>query len=171
MDANIFFYFVSVLAIVYTAMVRIVQDRVMDKNLMKEVQEKSNKINALYKEAAKGNDKRKMDEITKMNQELMPKMNAMLFNQMRLMVAILALFFAFTWVNGQIDPYGNDDFSINLSKNSEIYSGIFMLGNSSNSLWYVTVYTYENGSEIGMNQTVFFAGSKKDEIIWKQNRA
>lgn len=168
MDATIFFYFVLVLAILYTGIVRILQNKLMDKHLMNEVQEKSRKINALYKEAA--NDKRKMDEITKMNQELMPKMNAMLFNQMKMMAVILALFFAFTWITGQADSYGTDDFSINLSKNSENYSGAFVLNNASNGLWYVTVYVYEKEQEIGMNQTVFFAGPKKDEIIWKQVR-
>lgn len=166
MNGDFYFYFVTAIAVVYAVSVRIIQNKLMDKNLMKETQEKSRQINELHKEAAKHNDKRKMDEISKMNEELMPRMNAMLFGQMKMMVVVLAVFFAFTWVSAQFDPAPHDDFSITLANDSENYSGSFVLENATPGLWYATVNAYKGNDQISMNQTVFFVGAKKDEVIW-----
>ncbi len=170
MDGYFYFYFVTALAVIYAISVRIVQNRLMDKNMIKEIQEKSKHVQQLYKEAAKHNDKRKMDEAAKINEELMPKMNAMLGGQMKMMVAVLGVFFLFTWVSGQFDPSGQDDFSINLSGNSENYSGSFVLQNASQGFWYVTVKAFANDTEVAMNQTVFFVGPPSEQLFWNQSR-
>ncbi len=174
MDITPYFYFVIALSIIYVILIRIIQSKLMDSNMMKSIQEKSKQINELYKEAAKNNNKRKMDEISKMNEELMPMMNKLLMSQMKMMVVIIGIFIAFTWVTGYADPTLKDDFSINLTKtnNSDnIYSGSFVLKNATQNFWYATIVAYNNRTEIAMNQTVFFVGQKTDELLWIQTKA
>lgn len=179
MDGTYFFYFIIALATAYTISVRIIQSKIMDKNLMKEVQEKSKNINAMYAQAIKINDTRKMDEIAKMNSELMPKMNAMIMGQMKMMVIVIAVFFLFIFISDYFDPYPKDDFSINLTKNGDSenqtsnyssYSGSFVLSNASDGFWYITAKAYSNETEIASNQTVFFVGPKTEQFIWLQNK-
>ncbi len=170
MDSEFYFYVVTALAVVYSVFVRLLQNKLMDKSIMKEVQEKSKQINELYKEAAKHNDKRKMEQLSKMNEELMPKMNAMFVGQMKMMVAVLAVFFVFMWISGQLDPTAQDDFSINLTNTRNgIYSGSFVLNNT-NPFWYATAKAYADNAEIAMNQTVFFVGPKTEQILWIQGK-
>lgn len=172
MDGELYFYFVTALSVLYAVAVRLVQRRLMNPELMKDMQEKSKRINELYKEAAKHNDKRKMDEITKMNEELMPQMNKMLMGQMKMMVAVLAVFFAFTWVSGQFDPTQHDDFTINLTQSGNgSYSGSYALGsNATPGFWYVTARAYNGESEAAMNQTVFFVGPATEQLLWNQSK-
>ncbi|MEW6528975.1 MAG: EMC3/TMCO1 family protein [Candidatus Micrarchaeota archaeon] len=194
MDISLYLYFVTALSAVYIVLIRIIQSKLIDPNMTKNIQEKSKQINALYKEAMKSNNRHKMDEISKMNDALMPMMNAMLIGQVKLMVVILTIFFAFTWIINYTDPTLTDDFSLNLSKVSKIskdngesdesnennsssdnvYSGSFILKNAeitSPGFWYVTVNAYNGGNEIAMNQTVFFIGQKISEPLWIQAKA
>lgn len=165
MDSGLYFYFVTALAAVYAIAVRILQNKLIDQNLVKEVQQTTKKMNELYKAAA--NDARKAEEIKKMNEQMMPKFNRMLMGQMKMMIVILFVFFTFTWISGHLDPTTQDDFSINLTKSENgTFSGSFILNNSNSSFWYVTVKAYNGDSELATNQTTFFVGSKSEQIIW-----
>ncbi len=168
MDGETFFYVLTGLALIYAVTIRFAQRKLMDQNLMKEVQEQSKKLNEAYKEAAKNNDKRRMDEVMKMNEQLMPKMNQMMIGQMKMMAVVLIIFFAFTWVAGQLDPYPKDDFSINLTKTGDEYVGSFALENATSGFWYVTVKAYNGENEVAQNQTIFFIGEKTEQIEWIQ---
>lgn len=169
MDTEFFFYFVTALSVLYAIAIRLVQGKIVNKELMKEVQDKSKRINELYKEAAKTNDKRKMDEIEKINNELMPKMNTMMFNQMKTMAAILIVFFTFTQISTFFDPTQTDDITINLTKTGDNYAGVLLLPDAKPGFWYVTVKAYDGANEIASNQTVFFTGEKTEQIIWIHN--
>lgn len=172
MDQYFYFYLVTALSVIYATSIRITQGKLMDQKLVKAVQDKSKEINKLYAEAAKNNDKRKMDEIGKMNDELMPQMNGMLMGQMKMMVAMLGIFFVFTWVSGQFDPTQHDDFTINLTAGANnSFSGSYLLPPNANAgFWYVTVKALANESEVAMNQTVFFVGPQTEQIFWNQSK-
>ena len=166
MDEN-FFYLVTFIALIYAIVLKAVQGKVMDKTLMNDVQAQSKRINELYKEASKSNSKSKLDEVAKMNEELMPKMNQMLFGQMKAMAVILAIFFAFSWMVGSIDPTIKNDLHINMTGEGANFTASYNLSESEiPSFWYATVKMYKENNEIGSNQTVFFVGQKTEQILW-----
>ncbi|MBU0586022.1 TMCO1/EMC3 family protein [Candidatus Micrarchaeota archaeon] len=165
-----FLYIVTGLALVYALSIRIVQNFLMDKKLVKEVQEDSKRINEFYKEAMKSNDKARIDEAAKMNETLMPKMQKMLFGQMKMMFATILVFLAFSWIIGHIDPTVNDDIMMNMTAGASNQHSSFILNNASTGFWYVTVKAYNGDNEIAFNQTVFYVNQKTDQIIWEQTR-
>jgi hypothetical protein len=164
-DYNTYFYLVTVAALIYTLAIRFIQKKVMNKALMDEVQANTKRINELTKEVSKG-DKRKSEELEKLNNDMMPKMNQLMMEQMKMMVVLLAVFFAFTIPINMLDPTHADDYSFNMTKSGAAWSGTAPI-HGADGFWYATATAYsQENSELGSTQEAFFVGSKSGQIVW-----
>jgi len=166
MDVSTYFYFVVAAAIVYLIIMRFVQNRLMSKDLVAEVQLKSKQLNEIYKQNL--SEARKTEEINKINSELLPKMNQMMMGQFKMMFVILILFTAFTWFVGYMDPTSQDDIALNLTNQGNYtFSGQVPISSSTDPLWYATFRAFSGTQEISSNQSVFFTGPKTEqELLW-----
>ncbi len=175
MDFELFTALVGVLAIVYAGTAKFIQNKLIDRSKIKAIQEESKRLNEDMKKAKERNDKAAIDKIMKKQMEFLPKMNTMMFAQFKPMIFVLAIFFAFTWMIGQIDPTVSDDIKIQLLDDGHgcddvaedgVYSGCLEPENSGK--WIANVRAYRNGAEVGHNST-FFAYAKEIDDSYLEN--
>lgn len=169
MDYTYYVVLVAIVAIVYSLVIRFVNDKFGNKQEMQKFQEESKRLSDEYSKASKANDKIRMDQIMKEQMETLPKMNGMMLNQFKLMVPILLIFFVFTWSINNFDPTLKDRITLPLNDvgkdcdtiaNDGIFTGCTYL-NSSNidTTWAVIGKGYDSsGSEISENFTLFSYG-------------
>jgi hypothetical protein len=175
MDFELFTALVGVLAVVYAGTAKFIQNKLVDRSKIKGIQAESKKLNEDMKKAKERNDKATIDKIMKKQMEFLPKMNTMMFAQFKPMIFVLAIFFAFTWMVGQIDPTVSDDITIQLLDDGYdcddvaedgVYSGCLEPENSGK--WIANVKAYRNGGEIGHNST-FFAYAQEIDDSYLEN--
>ncbi|MBU1681940.1 DUF106 domain-containing protein [Candidatus Micrarchaeota archaeon] len=175
MDFELFTALVGVLAVVYAGTAKFIQNKLIDRSKIKGIQEESKKLNEDMKKAKERNDKAAIDKIMKKQMEFLPKMNTMMFAQFKPMIFVLAIFFAFTWMIGQIDPTVSDDITIQLLDDGYgcddvaedgVYSGCLEPENSGK--WIANVKAYRNGGEVGHNST-FFAYAQEIDDSYLEN--
>lgn len=161
---EIFTALVAFLAASYAAIAKYLQNRLVDRKEVEEIQAESKRLNEELKKAQENKNQKKMDEIMKKQMDFLPKMNKMMMAQFKPMFFILAIFFAFTWVVGHIDPSVKDDIEINMSDDGKgcdaiaddkIFSTCYILENTNYGKWGFAAKAFVENSELGYNSTYF----------------
>lgn len=161
---------VGVLAIVYAGIAKFIQNKLVDRSEIEGIQAESKELNAKLKKAKERNDQKEIERIMKRQMEFLPKMNKVMMAQFKPMIYILAVFFAFTWMIGQIDPHLEDDITItlkdngldcDLTENDGIYSACVEPENTGK--WVALVKSFKNGGETGSNSTYFSYGADTED--------
>lgn len=119
MDFGYYIIVVALLAAVYAAVIRVVQNRLINRGAMQELQKQSQAFNDEYKKASQRKDQPAMDRIMKQQMDLFPRMNALMMEQFKAMAVILLVFFAFNWTAGHFDPTVQDDIGIEARDNGQ----------------------------------------------------
>lgn len=158
---------VAFLAVVYAGITKFIQNKLVDRREMENLQKESKRLSEEFDKAKKANNKKRMDEIMKSQLEFLPKMNKAMMAQFKPMIFILAIFFAFTWGVGQLDPTTKDDIYINMSDDGTgcdeaagdlTYSACFTPDNPGK--WTFTAKGFRGGAEVGHNSTYFIYDSE-----------
>ncbi len=172
MVLNNFALIVAALAIAYALIVFKVQNALIDKKFIAGIQAESKELSNEFDKAKKANDKKRMEEITAKQLEVLPKMNKMMFGQLKVMAVVLVIFFAFTWALSEIDPTTKDDITIMLKDDGRdcdafatdgIFSACYQpLANSTQGKWVIYAKGLDNGAETGKNATYIMYGQVID---------
>jgi len=167
-----FIILVTAMALLYAGIARYLQNKLVDRKEMEDIQAESKRLSEEFKKAQDSKDQRRIDEATKKQLEFLPRMNKMMLSQLKPMFVILAVFFVFTWAVGQIDPIIKDDVRIILLDEGRgcdakagdgIYSGCYTLQQGNGSAygkWVVSGIALNNNAEIGHNYTYFYYNSQ-----------
>jgi len=170
-----FFLFVTVLAIIYAILARVLQFKFGNQRDMEALNKETKEVNAAYKKAADEKNKEKMDLYMKKQQQLFPKMGKVMIGQFKVMAIVLVIFLGLTWVIGTINPYGADDITIHLFDNGlgcdvhagdGIYSGCYNLTIGNPGQWTTTVNVYDdNNAILAQNSSSFsYIHSNKGQL-------
>jgi uncharacterized membrane protein (DUF106 family) len=155
---------VALAAVFYALVVRIIQNKLTDRTLMKKIQEESKHLSKELKEANEAKDQARIDAAMKKQMEFFPKMNKVMIGQFKPMIVILIVLYGFNWVISTFDPSLTDDTIIALNDlgaecdklaDDGIYSGCYEIANENTGKWVVTAKAYKGESEAGMNSTYF----------------
>jgi uncharacterized membrane protein (DUF106 family) len=172
MDPQLFIWLVAILAVIYAAVAKLIQNKFIDKKRMEEYQAKMKSLNEEYKKAQQSGDSKKMQTALDKQLAYMPEMNKIMFAQFKPMIFIIAVFAIFSWVIGALDENHLDDFTLNLSDNGldcdivagdGTYSGCYQLINDNGGKWTITAMAYEAGRDVGQNQSYFHYGTVDDD--------
>ncbi len=159
-----FVLLVAGLAIVYAGASKFLQEKLIDRKQMEELQGESKRLSDEYNKAQKSGDKKRMETAMQEQMAFLPKMNTMMFAQFKPMIIVLLVFFAFIWIVGQIDPNVKDDFTLTLADNGlncdklagdGIYSACYKLNNSNFGKWVVAAKALDGTNELAHNSTYF----------------
>jgi hypothetical protein len=170
MVLELFTTLVGVLAVIYAGIAKFIQNKLIDRSEVEGIQAESKKLNEKLKKAKERGDQKEMEKIMKKQMEFLPKMNKVMMAQFKPMIYILAVFFVFTWVVGEIDPHLEDDITVtlkddglacDLAADDGIYSACVEPGNAGK--WVALVKAYKNGGEKGSNSTYFSYGADTDD--------
>jgi len=162
---------VGVLALIYAAAAKFIQNKLVDKSEMEAMQAESKHLNEEFKKAQKANDRKKMDRIMQEQMEFLPRMNTVMFKQFRPMVVLLIVFAAFMWVVGAIDPFAKDDIGMNLTDDGigcdkaagdGVFTGCLKLDGENHGKWTVKAKALERSTDVADNETYFIYGSGAD---------
>jgi len=165
-----FVLLVTVMALGYAVVARYLQNKLINRSDMESIQAESKRLNEDYKKASERKDQKKMDEVMKQQLDMLPKMNKMMFAQMKPMIIIFGIFIAFTWTAGQLDPSTKDDFTIAMSDNGTgcdtlAHDGIFSAcytPQADYGRWVFSARAFKGGSELGKNSTYFYYNAPED---------
>lgn len=173
MAFEIYIALVTFVALVYACIARFIQNKMIDRKEMEAIQKESRDLSAAYEKASKAKDKKKMDEILQQQMDFLPRMNKAMMGQFKPMFIILIVFALFTGLVTQIDPTVKDDIHLNLTDDGRgcdrvagdgIFSGCYHLdpANTNYGKWTITANIYENGANLGHNQTYFLYNPNPD---------
>ena len=170
MISELFVELVGVLAVIYAGISKFLQHRLVDRSMVEGIQAESKKLNEEIKRAKEKGNQKEMEKVMKKQMEFLPKMNKVMIAQFKPMIFIIAVFFAFTWVVGQIDPNTQDDIRIPLLDDGRgcderaedgMYSACIEPENPGK--WVANVYAYRNGVEVAFNATYFSYAAVTDD--------
>ncbi|MFH1221453.1 MAG: EMC3/TMCO1 family protein [Candidatus Micrarchaeota archaeon] len=165
MDLSTYIAIVAVIAIIYGFGVREIQNRLINKKEMEDVQKDSKRLSNEYNQAKKSDDKAAMDRIMKEQMEILPRMNKMMMGQLKPMLVITMVFLAVIWVVNSFNPVVLDDITVHLNDNGigcdkiaadGIYSGCHNMTGASYGKWSVTAHALKEGNTLGTNYTLFY---------------
>ncbi len=183
---------VAVLAAAYAGLARFIQNKLINRSDMAEIQNESKRLSDEYEKAKKNNDKKKMDSIMQEQLEVLPKMNKVMFAQFKPMIIILAIFFALTFMIGQIDPFVKNSIIIPLRDDGKgcdliagdhVYSGCFTFNSTNYGKWNILFKTKKSGADLDSNSTFIlynttsptdrFIETAKGQslIVWTDNKS
>ncbi len=156
-----FFWIVTLLAVVYAVLIRIIQSKLMDQEKMKSLQKRMNELNKEQLSALRSSNTKRLEAIQKQQQELMPEFNKMLMGQFKIMGVIIIIFLGFMAVINSIDPFPSDDVPFELTSLSSApgqWCGELTVLCPSPGPHLIHVTAYSEGSEKGTNSTIIFCG-------------
>lgn len=161
---------VAVAAIIYSVITRVIQEKLMNKKETEELQAESKRLNEEYKKAKERNDKIKMDGVAKQQLDLFPKINKMMFGQLKVVGAILIVFFAFSTAVKDFDPHVKDDVQIELKNDGngcdvsidDIYTGCYKLESNTYGFWTAKVKSLVN--KVPSEKKIAFLYNSKETI-------
>lgn len=157
---------VGFLALIYAGVVKFLQNKLIDRSKVEEVQAESKRLNAEFKKAQKANDQKKMEKIMQQQMAHLPKLNGVMMQQFKPMFVILAIFAGFMFVVNHINPFIQDDIVVPLLDDGSgcdaaagdgIYSACLQ-PEGNEGKWTAHVRAYEGNSEIASNETYFLYG-------------
>lgn len=160
---------VALMALGYAVVARYLQNKLVNRSEMEAVQQESRRLSEEYKKATERKDKKKTDEIMQKQLEMLPKMNRMMFGQMKPMFLILGVFLVFTWVAGQLDPSTKDDITIDMADDGTgcdatardgIFSACYAPANGGRWLYTATALT--GNAQTGHNSSYFYYDAPDD---------
>lgn len=167
MDYQSYLGIVIAAAIIFSLASRFLQERLMDRKLILEVQTSSKEISDELKKAKERNDKKKIDDLNQKQLELLPKMQKMMFGQLKLFVVVIGLFLAFSWAINYFDPTIKDD-SIMYLKDDGLrcdksidgtFSGCFE--NTTNlGEWSAKIQAFNGEQQVAESTVHFLVGSQ-----------
>jgi len=164
MNLEEFTILIAFLAMIYAAISKFIQNKLVDRSEVEAMQAESKKLNEELKAAQKIGNKQKIDQAMQRQMEFLPKMNKVMMAQFKPMIVILVFFFAFTWGISQVNPLGDDDIKITLEDNGlncdekegdGIYSSCYKIDSTNYGIWGVTAKAYIGEDEVGVNHTYF----------------
>ncbi|MFA6530436.1 MAG: EMC3/TMCO1 family protein [Candidatus Micrarchaeia archaeon] len=177
MDFTIYAVFVTIMAVIYAFMTREIQYRFGNRKESEEFQKKSKELNDQMKEASKRKDQKKVEELMKKQTELLPEMNKIMMGQFKMMIPVLILFFALTWVVNNFDQTTKDDVIVTLIDNGigcdklakdYIFSACYLPESKNYGAWAVEVKAFgETNNSVGENSTYFIYGIGDEEPYFK----
>lgn len=153
---------VAVLAALYAGVARFIQNKLINRQEMQDVQNESKRLSADYEKAKKENDKKKMDQVMKEQLEVLPKMNKVMLGQFKPMIIILVIFFALTYFVGFVDPFVKDDFVVTMHDDGKgcdkvsgdgIFSGCFNINGTNYGKWSILFNGKKSGMEPDSNSS------------------
>ncbi len=177
MVPEIFTLLVGLLAVVYAGVAKFIQNKLVDRSKVEEMQKESRQLSQDFKKAKERGNQAEMDKIMKKQMEMLPKMNKVMLSQFKPMIFILAIFFAFTWLVGQVNPTLEDDIKVSLLDNGlgcdktagdGIYSACIAPENEGK--WVAHVRSYRNGAEVGYDSTYFSYDEDIDDTYLENPR-
>jgi hypothetical protein len=176
MDFLYFTIAVTIIALVYSFIVRELQYRIGNQKQMEVFQKKSNALAKEMDEASKAKNDKKVDELMKQQGDLMKEMSGLMLGQFKVTGVILVVFFAVTWLVGFIDPTVKDDIHVMLLDNGKECDRIAGDGTFSACLaptgkeygaWVVHAEAWAGDSKIGDNSTYFLYNSDDERHFLK----
>ncbi len=181
MDYSLFLLFVTILALVYSFLVRAIQMKTGNQKEMQALQAESKRLNDDYKKAADRKDQKNMDELMKQQMELFPKMNGLMMGQFKSFIPILLVFFAFTWVINNFDPTTKDDIFVQLNDNGTscdrmandlIYSGCATLNGTTSGIWNVRAdFVTEDKKQLENSSYFYYIDNSSNYAYHKEKGA
>jgi len=161
---------VAVAAIIYSVITRVIQEKLMNKKETEELQAESKRLNGEYKKAKERNDKIKMDDVAKQQLDLFPRINKMMFGQLKIVGVILLVFFAFSTAVKDFDPHIKDDVQIELKNDGngcdvridDTYTGCYKLNSDTYGFWTVKVKSLVK--QVPSEKKIAFLYNSKDYI-------
>ncbi|MEM4359915.1 MAG: EMC3/TMCO1 family protein [Candidatus Bilamarchaeaceae archaeon] len=180
MDLSFYIYLVAAAAIIYSIIAREVQNRMIDRKEIEDIQKESKRLSKEYKEAAEKSDRARMDKIMSEQMALLPRMNKMMFNQFKPMIIILVIFGLFTYVVNHFDPSTSDDIKLQMKDDGSncderagdgIYTACFNISGANYGKWVAVVRALNGGTEVGRNATFFYYGERTTEAYVDRTNA
>ncbi|MBU0533041.1 DUF106 domain-containing protein [Candidatus Micrarchaeota archaeon] len=170
MTFEIFTALVAFLALIYAGMAKFIQNKLVNREELEAMQAESKKLNEEVKKAQESKNQKKIDEAMKKQMDFLPKMSKTMMSQFKPMIVIMALFFAFTWAVGYINPLVEDDITIVMNDDGEgcdelagdgIYSACYELEDMNYGKWMYNAKAFNQDNEIGSNYTYFNYNSEE----------
>lgn len=155
---ELYFWIVTLCGLIYSGLSQVVRGKLVNMERMKELQKEMNKLNKEFIDAMKKKNTKRMDEIQLQQNKIMPEFNGMMMGQMKVMLVIIAIFMGFMWMLGAIDPYLNDDVSLEFQKSGENWCGEIPLSGGAAGPWYIGVKAFEGDAQRAENGTIIYHG-------------
>lgn len=171
---EIFTALVAFLALIYAGTAKFIQQKLVNKKELEEIQKESKALSEELKKAKESGNEKRVTEVMEKQMKFLPRMNKVMFSQFKPMIVILALFGALMWVIGTIDPATQDDISIVLADDGagcdmeagdSIYSGCYNLEGANYGKWSYSAKAFDGDSEIGSNSTYFIYNSDTSDTF------
>ncbi|MEW6722893.1 MAG: EMC3/TMCO1 family protein [Candidatus Micrarchaeota archaeon] len=168
---------VGFLAVLYAGVTKFVQSRLIDKKEMEQYKADSKRLSEEFEKAKKSNDKKRMEKAMDEQMKFLSRSQGMMMNQFRPMIYILAVFFAFSWVIGALDPTIKDDIALNMSDDGSgcddiagdrIFTACYGLQNETGGKWTASAKAYRGGSQMSVNETYFLVGPDPGEDTYHE---
>ncbi len=114
-------FYIIILGLIYVLVSRLLMNKLVDRNKMKEYQDKMKEINERFVKASKNNDVKELERLHEMQKkEIMPEMKNILIEQMKMFAIIMVLFTVALHILPQVDQSNLDDIHLNLSNGTTI---------------------------------------------------
>jgi len=158
-DTQNFFWFVTVLALAYTIVIRFIQMKMLDTEKSKGLQKRMNELNKEYLSAMKSSNKKRMDSIQEEQNKIMPEFNKLMVGQLKMMGVVIVVFLIFMYPINSFDPFVKDDVHFNLTSLSSVqgkWCGTFPISCTSPGPWSAEVTTYSGTSEKAVVPAIFY---------------
>jgi len=177
MDFSYYVILVAVSAIIYAGITRFLQNKLVDRSKMEDLQKESKRLNEEYKKASESKNQARMDAVMKEQMELFPKMNKIMLSQFKPMIIIICIFFAVTWAVNQVNPTVEDDLIFKLYDDGSgcdklaedgIFTACVNMENENYGKWTATAKAMEGDKELGMNATYFLYNTKSHQDIYTE---
>lgn len=162
---NLFVIIVTIIAIIYSLVVRKLQYKFGNKKEMEAFQAESKRIQGEYNQATKEKNTGRSERLAEEQKQLLGRMGGLMFGQIKVMLIVIVVFLGVLWFVSYIDPHTKDDVKLSLLDNGvgcdkiaedNIFSGCYELKNSNYGYWTATVSAYgSNGALIAQNGTRF----------------
>lgn len=171
MAFEIFTALVAFLAMLYAGTAKFLQKKLVNRDEVEAIQKESKRLSNELKEAQKKGNQKKVEQLMKEQMEFLPKMNKVMMAQFKPMIIILGVFFALTWVVGEVNPATHDDITIILNDDGiecdehagdGTYSACHEMEDTNYGKWTVTAKALnKDGGELGVNSTYFIYNSEE----------
>ena len=166
MDFAQFTIFITVCGIAYAGISKLLQEKLVDRKLVDGIQKESKDLSAEFNKAKAANNKKRMDEIMQKQIEFLPKMNTVMFAQLKPLAITLVFLFLFQYVFDFVDPFKKDDITFALSSGNEtcinehisdgFLVGCYPLQNENYGEWKFTGHAFVNKNDVAQNSSYFY---------------
>lgn len=158
-----FVLIVTVIALVYSLGIRMLQYKFGNQREMEEFQKESKALNAEFKKASDEKNDSRVKVIMEKQKQLFPRMGKLMMGQFKVMIPILIIFVGMMWLFDNFDPFKNDDITLELLDDGSgcdsvaddlIYSGCYKLSDENYGPWVVFIEAYDE-NPFAQNSTAF----------------